>query len=590
MLAGSAQLIQYTVRLADPLRHWIEVDCRIDANGATEDFELPSWIPGSYLLREYAQHVIKAEAFDIRGAELDVEKRAHNIWRVHSTGEQVTLRLTIYALDPSVRGAWLDTRHAWLNGPCLFARPHSRPDDDVRLVLEAPISELKMWQVATAMLPMATDARGFGEYCAADYDELLDHPFVIGTLDRVDFEAAGVPHSLVILGSHDGDLQRVARDLTAVCESQIDFFGKPAPFDRYVFLCLAVADGYGGLEHRNSSLLMFKRTNLASRDAGDVSSDYQRFLSLASHEYFHTWHVKRSKPAAFMPYRLAERNLTRLLWVFEGITSYYQERFLLRSGLIDTQAYLQRLAEVIGSVMRLPGRRYQSLSDSSFDAWDRLYKPNANSPNAGVSYYSKGALAALTLDLELRSRADSEVTLDTVMQALWCEYGAKNIGVPEDGFEALTMRIAGPDFADFFARNIRGTEDPPLLQQFRALGILLEEAESKADKWLGIIARAANAGVECITVLDGGPAQSAGLNPGDIIIALRHERLTVDNMSEKLRHCSVGIPLPIHYFRGDDLCESEIELSAAPPDSWTLRLDENADLQQLALRDAWLTG
>jgi predicted metalloprotease with PDZ domain len=583
-------LIEYTVRLADPRRHWIEVDCRITSSGGTEDFELPSWIPGSYLLREYAQHVVRAEGFDARGFALQVEKSTHNIWRIHAPAGEMTLRLSVYALDESVRGAWLDTQRAWFNGPCLFARPLSQPDADIRLILEPPTAELNEWQVATAMASVTTDPRGFGEYSAADYDELLDHPFVIGKLDRVDFEVAGVPHSLTVLGRQNGDLQRVAKDLTAICESQIAFFGEPAPFDRYAFLGLAVAGGYGGLEHSNSSLLMFRRSNLPRLGDADITSDYQRLLSLASHEYFHAWHVKRSRPAAFMPYRLSERNLTRLLWVFEGITSYYQDRFLLRSGRIDAKAYLRRLGELISSVMRVPGRRYQNLSDSSFDAWDKLYKPNANSPNAGVSYYSKGALAALSLDLELRAHTDSAVTLDTIIQTLWREYGAKGIGVPEGGFEALTVRMAGSEFADFFERNIRSTADPPLLQQFRELGIVLEETESKVGKWLGIASRAAAAGLECVTVFDGGPAQAAGLNPGDIIVALNHEKLTVENMDEQLQRNDVGIRIPIHYFRGDELCGSEIEVGAAPPDAYTLRIDDNAMANQLALRTAWLAG
>lgn len=583
-------MIEYRVRLADPRRHWFEVDCRIASAGATEDFELPSWIPGSYLLREYARHVVWAEAFDAQGDSLTVAKTSHNVWRCQTKGGSVTLRLTVYALDESVRGAWLDTRRAWFNGPCLFVRPLNRPDTEARLTIEPPAAPFDAWQVATAMAPIATDDRGYGEYRAADYDELLDHPVVIGDFDRIEYEAGGVPHSLVIVGSHDADLERVADDLRRLCDTQIEFFGGPPPFDRYVFLCLTGSDGYGGLEHRASSTLMFNRRNLPRRSSAGVSKDYQRMLSLASHEYFHAWHVKRTKPVAFMPYRPSERNLTRLLWVFEGITSYYQDRFLLRSGLIEDKAYLQRVGEMISNVLRIPGRHVQSLSDSSFDAWDKLYKPNENSPNAGVSYYSKGAVVALALDLEIRRRHDSGITLDKIVQALWREFGAQNIGVPEDGFELLAMRLAGDELSATFESAIRGTEDPPLAELFADLAIDLEPAQSQVNAWLGIVPRAANEGVECVSVLDGGPAQSAGLNPGDIIVAVDKRKVTLDNMNELLRRHDVGAVIAVSFFRGDELLECSAALAAAPHDSYQLRLRENGNARQIALREAWLAG
>jgi predicted metalloprotease with PDZ domain len=581
-------LIEYRVRLADASRHWFEVDCHVEIAGEIEDFELPSWIPGSYLLREYAQHVVRAEAFGSRGESIEVEKIAHNVWRCKAHSRSVTLRLVIYALDESVRGAWFDAQRAWFNGPCLFVRARNQPDTAVRLILEVPGVPLDKWQVASAMAAVAVDARGFGEYRAADYDELLDHPFVIGDIDRVEFEAGGVPHSLVVLGRHDGDLERVAEDLRRLCGEQIAFFGALPPFEHYFFLCLIVADGYGGLEHRCSSVLMFDRTTLPGAQARGMTKSYQRMLSLASHEYFHTWHVKRSKPAAFTPYRLSERNLTRLLWVFEGITSYYQDRFLLRCGLIDEQAYLERLSELISGVLRVPGRQVQSLSESSFDAWDKLYKPNANSPNAGVSYYSKGALVALALDLEIRRRHDSRIALDDVVLALWREFGARNIGLPEDGFERLAKRLAGEELTEFFDRTIRGTSDLPLVELFADLAIDLVPVESESVAWLGIISQATSEGVECVTVLDGGPAQAAGLNPGDIIIALHHMKVTSANMNALLNRFGIGAEIPVSFFRGDELLESVAVPGPAPPQSYRLCVRESEDERQHALRRGWL--
>lgn len=584
------QLIDYAVRLADARRHWFEVDCRIRSSAQAEDFELPSWIPGSYLLREYARHVVRAVAFDANGNSAAVEKLAHNRWRCTPHGGAVTLRLTVYALDESVRGAWFDTQRAWFNGPCLFVCPLSQPDAEVRLTVEAPSESFEQWQVATAMTNEKTDHRGYGDYRAKDYDELLDHPFVLGDFDALTFDVSGVSHSLIVSGGHDGDLARVANDLKKICAAQIDFFGGSPPFDRYVFVCLVVADGYGGLEHRNSSTLMFSRSNLPRPGDDRLLKGYQRMLSLASHEYFHTWHVKRTKPAAFMPYRLAERNFTRLLWVFEGVTSYYQDRFLVRSGVIDASAYLRRVEEMIASVMRVPGRFLQSLADSSFDAWDKLYKPNSDSLNSAVSYYSKGALAALALDLEIRRQHEGQLSLDDVMQSLWNEYGAQDRGVPEDGFESLAMRIAGEGLAKFFEQAIRSTDDLPLAGLFEHLGVELQAERSRAHPWLGIVPRAAKEGVECATVLDGGPAQSAGLNPRDIIVAVNRRKLTFENISQLLQCFSIGDVVSLSYFRGDVLLQTDASLTQAPPDSFKLLEREDADPAQQALRSAWLTG
>jgi len=598
-------LIEYTVRIADVNRHLFEVDCCVGGISGGEIFEFPSWIPGSYLLREYARHVVGAQALDPQGRPQPLEKIAHNAWRCRSDADALTLRLLVYALDPSVRGAYLDARRGYFNGPCLFARPRSKPDSSVRLRLEAPRhAGQRRWSVATAMTPVDTNARGFGVYEARDYDELLDHPFEIGEFDRVEFAVHGVPHSLVVAGSHDGDLERVAADIQRLCSIQIRFFGEPPPFDRYVFLCVTASSGYGGLEHRYSSSLMFHRDDLPRHGGEPATQRYLKMLSLASHEYFHTWHVKRTRPAAFVPYRLDERNHTRALWVFEGITSYYQDRFLLRSGLLEQQDYLRRLSEIVSSVWRVPGRQMQSLADSSFDAWDKLYKPDANSPNAGVSYYSKGAIVALALDLEIRLRHDSRTSLDTVVQALWREFGAKDIGVPEDGFERLAREFAGDELAEFFQYAIRGTQDPPLRDLFAQFGIDMQleptapmPAEPSASGsvaaarlWIGVMPKRAADGVECVTVLSDGPAQEAGMNPGDVIVALARRKVSCDNLDGLLSRYGAGDRVMVSAFRGDELLDFQLTLQAAPLRYCHLQFEHSATAAQIARRDGWLQG
>ncbi|RPI61691.1 MAG: M61 family peptidase, partial [Lysobacterales bacterium] len=472
--ARTGALIRYRVRLADLERHWFEIECRIEAAADEQRFSLPAWIPGSYLLRDFARHVVRIEAKNDRET-LAVEKIGAAEWCVRGAGRTLIFTITVYALDQSVRGAYLDRQRGFFNGPCVFVLPAGREIDPVEVTIEPPPhAPCEDWRVATALAAGEVDERGFGTYHAADYDELLDHPVEISDFESVEFEAAGVPHHLVIAGRFESDLDRIATDLAQLCTTQIEFFGRPAPFDRYWFLGLAVGDGYGGLEHRASTSLIFGRDDLPKPGEAGPSRDYQRFLALASHEYFHAWHVKRTKPAAFVPYRLDRRNHTRLLWVFEGITSYYQELMLLRSGVVGVGAFLQRLGELLTRVYRMPGRFKQSLAESSFDAWDVLYRPEPHHPNTTISYYTKGAMVALALDLKLRLDTGGRASLDDVVRELWSVYGARGIGVPEDGFERLAAERSGLDLGPFFEGAVRRTDDPPLKDLLEQFGVSLE--------------------------------------------------------------------------------------------------------------------
>jgi predicted metalloprotease with PDZ domain len=601
-LVRSPPLIRYRVRLADLDRHLFEVDCTIDDPAPEQCFTLPAWIPGSYLLRDFARHVVRVEARS-GGAVLPVEKVATATWCVRGARREVTLRATIYALDQSVRGAYLDRRRAFFNGPCLFLLPEGRDSERAELTLEpAAQAPCESWHVATALPSGAIDDRGFGVYRAADYDELLDHPVEISDFESVEFTASGVAHRLVVAGRFETDLDRIAADLRQICTTQIEFFGAPPPFDRYCFLCLAVGDGYGGLEHRSSSSLIFCRDDLPKVGELGQPREYQRFLALASHEYFHTWHVKRSKPAAFMPYRLDRRVHTRLLWVFEGITSYYQELMLLRSGVVGANAYLQRLGELLTRVYRSPGRFKQSLAEASFDAWDVLYRPEPNHPNTSMSYYTKGALVALALDLTLRIETAGRTSLDGVMRELWRRYGARAVGLPEDGFERLAAEVAGIDLAEFFDVAVRGTEDLPLaslLARF-AVTFRLRAATGPDDRGgaeratpgeplaLGAMVREREHGLELTSVLEGGPAERAGLNPGDVLVALDRLRVTARNLRRRLARFEHGERVTASVFRGDELIEVGLVMQSAPLDTCYLVLDESADPAARERRRAWL--
>lgn len=595
-------LIRYRVRLADLDRHQFEVECRIDNPSAEQRFSLPAWIPGSYLLRDFARHVVYVEAKSGRQV-LATEKVDTATWSVKGAEKTLTLTIVVYALDSSVRGSYLDRRRGYFNGPCLFLLPEGRDAEDIEVTLEPPPHSIcEDWRVATALEPSEVDENGFGAYRAADYDELLDHPVEIGEFESVEFEACGVPHHLVVAGRFESDLDRVAADVAQICTTQIEFFGAPAPFSRYWFLGLASGDGLGGLEHRASSSLVFGRDDLPKIGDPGQSRDYQRFLALVSHEYFHTWHVKRSKPAAFVPYRLDRRNHTRLLWVFEGITSYYQEVMLLRSGLLGSGSFLQRLGELLTRVYRTPGRLKQSLAESSFDAWDVLYRPEPNHPNTSISYYTKGAMVALALDLKLRLETQGATSLDDVLRELWRRYGARGVGVPEDGFEVLAAEVGGIDLKAFFDAAVRGTEDPPLQSLLAEFGLALEmraaaggddrggtsRAQTGDLLALGVVSREREGGVELLSVLDGGPAQRAGLNPGDVLVAIDRLRVSERNLRRRLARFEAGERVTATVFRGDELLEVGLVLKSAPVDTCYIAPLDQASDEALRRRQAWL--
>ena len=601
-MQGTPALIRYRVRLADLDRHWFEIECRIDDAAAEQRFSLPAWIPGSYLLRDFARHVVRVEAKS--GDEsLDVVKTGAAEWCVRGAVQTLAFTITVYALDQSVRGSYLDRQRGYFNGPCVFVLPEGREAEPIEVALEPPPQpSCAEWRVATALTAGSLDERGFGTYRAGTYDELLDHPVEISDFESVEFDAAGVPHRLVIAGRFESDLDRIATDLAQICSTQIEFFGKPAPFAHYLFLGLAVGEGHGGLEHRASTSLIFGRDDLPKAGEASPSRDYQRFLALASHEYFHTWHVKRTKPAAFMPYRLDRRNHTRLLWVFEGITSYYQDLMLLRSGVIGVSAYLQRLGEILTRVFRMPGRLKQSLEASSFDAWDVLYRPEPHHPNTTISYYTKGALVALALDLRLRIDTAGRTSLDDVVRELWRRYGARGVGVPEDGFERLAAELSGADLGAFFASAVRGTEDLPLKELLAEFGVSLEmRAASGADDRggtarvangellsLGAQARELAHGLELTSVLDGGAAERAGLNPGDVLVAIDRLRVTGRNLARRLARFESGERVTATVFRGDELLEVGVVLRAAALDTCYLTVRDQADSKAVERRRAWL--
>ncbi len=593
---------RYSIVPLDPHAHLFEVACTLaDPDPAGQRFRLPAWIPGSYLIREFARHFVIVRAYS-GATEVVIAKEAKDVWRAAPTPGPLTVTAMVYAFDLSVRGAYLDASRAYFNGPCVFLCPEGREHEACVVEIEPPAgAAYARWRVATT-LPRDGAARwGFGTYRAADYEELCDHPVEIAEFAHVAFAAGGATHDIVISGRHRADLDRIARDLQRVCQWQIDLFGgapsSRAPFDRYLFQVAAVGDGYGGLEHRTSTSLICKRDELPQVDVPGLSDDYRNFLGLASHEYFHGWNVKRIKPAAFVPYDLTRETYTRLLWAFEGITSYYDDLALVRSGVIERAGYLELLGRTITNVLRTPGRRAQSVAAASFDAWIKYYRQDENTPNAAVSYYAKGAVVALALDLTLRRAGSS---LDALMRLLWQRFGAVGQGVPEDGLEQVASELAGRDLRSFFADFVEGTVDPPLAALLDPFGIALNlrPAEGGKDRGgtrgkgqaprvsLGV--KLAGAGEARLQhVFRGGPAERAGLAGGDTLVAIDGIKASAESIERMLRERNPGDLVTVHAFRRDELLSVEVALDAPPADTCFLTLEEASD-EVAARREAWL--
>ena len=608
--------LRYVVSIARPDAHEYVVRLHVpdpDPDGQTLRFA--TWIPGSYVIRDFSKSVVSIAARgrraglardDASNAPAPLDKLDKAGWRAPAGLGSLDVELVVHAHEASVRAAWLDRERAFFNGTSLFPYLPGREDEDVEVILEPPAHGAgASWRVATTLEAIDVDERGFGEYRAADFDELIDHPVEMGELESIGFEACGVPHEMVFAGGGARfDRELLAADLARVCEAHIRFFGEPAPMPRYLFQVALVERGYGGLEHRASTALVAARDSLpmprAGRDGADGADAeperddaYVTFLGLCSHEYFHTWNVKRIKPARFEPYDLARETHTRLLWFFEGVTSYYDDLALVRAGLIDPARYLDLLGRTVSRVRRGAGRRVQSVTDSSFDAWHKFYTQDENAPNAIVSYYAKGALVALCLDAWMREASGGDVSLDELMHALWRRWLDGGAGLAEDGPERLVAELVGADVAARLAGVLDSTDELPLEEALGTLGVdvawrartgVADDARppkpgaSEAPPWLGASLADGAAGPALAHVFADGPAQRAGLAPGDVLVAIDGLRATVANVDALLRRRADLDAVPVHAFRNGLLIEGVLPVEPSAPDTAVLVVADEAAL------------
>ncbi|HOS86757.1 MAG TPA: peptidase M61 [Burkholderiaceae bacterium] len=512
--------VHYRVEMPDLHTHLYQVTLTVPEPDALQRLTLPAWIPGSYLIREFAKNLQGLQARQGRRA-LEVLQTGKSSWEVAcKPGQPLQLAYTVYANDASVRTAWLDASRGFFNGTSLCLRAEGHTQGPHALEIRAPKAR-PAWSVATGLTALLVNAQGFGTYQAADYDELADCPFELGAFWSGTFKACGVPHRFVVAGATPAfDGARLLADTKKICETSIRFWhgGRKPPHKSYVFMLNAVDDSYGGLEHRNSTALICGRRDLPRLGEAKTSDGYTTLLGLISHEYFHTWNVKRLRPAEFTRYDYAQENYTRLLWFFEGFTSYYDDLLLRRAGLIDDALYLKLLNKTLNQVLQTPGRAVQSVAQASFDAWVKYYRQDENTPNATVSYYTKGALVALCLDLTLRQ--EGHTSLDAVMRALWsrCQAGPMR----EEDLLAVLSELGGRDFSRELADWVHGTADLPLKALLERHGVGVHDDAAQPAQRLGLRV-AETAGIQVKVVLRGGAAERAGFAAGDEWLAVAAE-------------------------------------------------------------------
>ena len=509
--------VHYRIEAADPHARLFTVTLTVAHPQEQQELSLPVWIPGSYLVREFSKNLQRLSAQ--QGRRVPLLQLDKHRWRATCrTDRPLVLTYEVCAYDSSVRTAWLDASRGFFNGTSVCLRVHGQEDAPHALEV-ASTAATAHWSVATGLTPQSIDKRGFGVYAASHYDELVDCPVEMGTFWSGQFTACGVAHRFVVAGaapSFDG--KRLLADTQKICETAIRFWhgkGKP-PIKNYLFMLNAVHDGYGGLEHRNSTALICGRHDLPRTGEARASDGYTTLLGLISHEYFHTWNVKRLRPAEFSRYDYSQENYTQLLWFFEGFTSYYDDLLLRRAGLIDDATYLKLLGKATNQVLQTPGRSVQTVAQASFDAWVKYYRQDENTPNATVSYYTKGSLVALCLDLTLRR--EGKTTLDDVMRALWkrCAGGP----MTEADLRAELASLAGRSFDNELDQWVHSTAELPLAELLAAHGVALKPEQPQLAQRLGLRVTE-NHSVQLKTVLRGGPAEKAGMAAGDEWLGLQ---------------------------------------------------------------------
>lgn len=586
---GASPVTTFTVGMPAPATHLFDVEMDVAPFARpvpSFDLCLPAWTPGSYFIRDHARNVRDLAAFGPEGARLAVRKVGKGRWRVEcgrAARGPFRVAYRVYAFELTVRTSHLDASHGYGNGATLFVHVDGRKEEPHRLRFRLP----RGWRVSVAL------PRRGGAYAAADYDELVDSPFECGTHRSLSFRVRGVPHTLALWGQGNEDPERLVRDLARLVEGAAGFFGD-LPYERYLFLVHLAEGARGGLEHRASQSCGLSPWKFRPEPA------YREVLGLFAHELFHAWNVKRIRPRGLGPFDYARETFLRDLWALEGLTSYYEHLLLVRAGLEEPRHAFEAWAKDVKAHRDTPGRLVQSVEDASFDAWIRFYRPDENSPNVSESYYRRGALVALALDLSIRRDSKGRRSLDDVLLALWRRWGSKGKPYPDGAWEAEAAKAGGPAVHDFFDRYVRGVETPPFESLFPSVGLLFrekaEEEEGEATE-AGLIPVRADFGwktkaeggrLVVAEVHDGGAAAAAGISAADELVALDGARVDEERLRRVARDVPPGRAVSVHVFRLGRLLELSLVLGSRRAFSYEIVPDVSAGEPEKALFRSWL--
>ena len=586
--SAAAEPIDYVVRFPQAQNHYVEIAMTISTRSRkVVEVRMATWTPGSYLIREYARHVESLKAVSVDdGQELPIEKRDKQRWRIVTEGQpKIRIEYRLYCREMSVRTNWVDRQFAILNGAATFLTLDGEEDTlhDVRIELPGA------WKRSICALPLRPGDDPHA-YRATNFDQLVDSPILVGNPSVFPFQVGGREHWLVHQGG-DGlwDGAAAARGAAQIVAEHQRMWGT-VPYPRYVFFNL-ITESRGGLEHDDSTLLMTSRWNYGRR------KEYLDWLGLVSHEFFHTWNVRRLRPRELVDYDYSQEVFFPTLWIAEGITSYYQDLALIRAGLCTQKEYFQRLSKIIESVKKTPGRLVQSLRDSSHDTWIKFYRPDENARNARISYYTKGAAVAFLLDAKIRQLTGDETSLDDLMRALYRDHAGERGYAPED-FRGLASQLAQTDLDEWFQRHVDSVEEidftPALMWwglQFRPeTGAASDETEKarKTTAWFGASTRARDGRLLVTRVVRDGPAFRAGVNVDDEIVAWDGFRVLPESWGDRLKRYRPGDTRSLLVVRRGKIMKIQATLADAPRQSWPLQSVKAATPEQQQRREEWL--
>lgn len=589
-------MLHYQISPVSPNSHLFEVSLTFPSiSEKNYTLSLPAWLPGSYMIRDFAKNIITIHAHSAAGEVIALDKQDKQTWILQARDQHVTVRYQVFAFDLSVRTAYLDSERGFFNGSSTFLQVQELAEQPCELIIHnANTLGHQKWRVATGLTRAAeTEKYQFGRYLAENYQQLIDCPVALGEFDSTEFVVEGVIHHLVFTSKHYGDTQRLANDVSKLCQHHISLFGE-VPFKEYWFITHLQASGFGGLEHKNSTILQASRFDLPNpyqKDA-ELSDNYKTFLSLCSHEYFHAWNVCRIKPKEFTPYNLQEEVYTKQLWAYEGITSYYDDLSLYRTGLINFDDYLKLLAKTATRVFRGEGELKQSVTESSFDAWTKFYQQGPDAVNNIVSYYTKGSLIALWLDLTIREKSNGQYSLDNLMQELWIHFGRPSIGTSEDDFINIANILCGEDISAAFKQHLYSQERIDISSQLANVGVILSQekfkkvnnletcANSNYQAYLGVHFQAQPSGLKVSQVIEGSPMEKAGLAVNDILIAVDNMKISENSLQKLLDYLPENSEVSCHYFRDDQLLSSTCQITDSPRTGVSLQVSDETLVKQ----------